>query len=99
MDHLRVVLQVFKEHQFVATYRKCEFWLSSVAFVGHIISSNGVEVAPRKKKMVKNCPRPLAPINIRNFLFLAVYYRRFVDGSASIASPLKNLTQKNVKFE
>lgn len=99
MNHLRVVLQVFKEHQFVATYRKCVFWLSLVAFLGHIISSNGVEVAPKKNKMMKNCPRPLASMNIRKFLFQAVYYRKFVDGSASIDSPLKNLTQKNVKFE
>ena len=54
MDHLRVVLQVLKENQLFAKYSKCEFWLKSKAFLGHIISSERVEVDPRKTEMVKN---------------------------------------------
>ena len=57
MDHLRVVLQVLKKSQIFAKFRKCEFWLMSVAFLGHIISSEGVEVDPRKIEVVKYCPR------------------------------------------
>ena len=63
------------------------------------ISSDGVEVDTRKSEVVKNFPRPLTLINIRSFLGLAGYYRRFVDGFASIASCLTNLTQKNKKVE
>ncbi|XP_069147980.1 uncharacterized protein [Solanum lycopersicum] len=76
MDHLRVVLQVLKENQLFGKYRKCEFWLSSVAFLSHIISSEGVEIDPRKTETVKNWPRPLTPTDIRSFLGLEGYYRR-----------------------
>ena len=57
MGHLRVVLQNLKRHQLYAKYSKCEFWLRSVTFLGHIISSEGVEVDLRKTEAVKNCPR------------------------------------------
>ena len=57
MHHLRVVLQTLKEHQLYAKYSKCEFWLKSVTFLGHIITSEGVEVDLRKTEAVKNCPR------------------------------------------
>ena len=68
-------------------------------FIGHIISSEGVEVDPRKTEAVKNCPRPLSSTNIRSYLGLAGYYQRFVDGFASIASPLTTLTQISKKLE
>ena len=79
MRNLRVVLQIIKENQLFAKYSKCEFWLRSIAFLGNIISSEGVEVDPRNTVAVKNWPRPLAPTDIRSFLFLAVYYRRFIN--------------------
>ena len=75
MDYLRVVLQFCKEHKLFDKYSKCEFWLRSVTFLGHIISSERVEVDPRKTEAVKNCPRPLTPTDIRSFLGLADYYR------------------------
>ena len=53
MDHLRVVLQVFKEHQLFAKHSKCEFWLRLVVFLGYIISSNGIEVDPKKLKWLR----------------------------------------------
>ena len=99
MNHLRVVLQVLKEHQLFSNYSKYEFWLRSVTFLGHIISSEGVEADPRKMKSVKNWPRPLTPTDIWSFLGLAGYYMRCVDGFASISSPLTTLNQKSVKFE
>ena len=69
-----------------------------MAFLGHIISSQGVKVDPRKMEALKNWLRPLTPSNIKSFLGLAGYYRKFVDGFASIASPMTNLTQKIKKF-
>ena len=70
-----------------------------VEFIGHVISSEGVEVDPRKTEEVKNCPRPLTPTDIRSFLGLLGYYRRFVDGFASITYLFITLTQKSMKFE
>ena len=93
MGHLMVVLQILKEYQFYAKYSKCEFWLRSVTIFGHIISSEGVELDPRKTEAVKNWPRPLTLTDIRSFLCLAGYYQRFMDGFAFIAPPLTTLTQ------
>ena len=99
MGHLRVMLQIIMEHQLFSKYNKCEFWLRLVAFLGHIISSKGVKFDPRKTKVVKNWPTPLDPTNIKSFLGLVGYYRRFVEGFASISSHLTISTQKKVKFE
>ena len=99
MNHLRVVLQVLKENQLFSKYRKCEFWLRSVAFLGHIILSEEVEVDPREMEAVKIRPTPLTPTDNRSFLDLAGYYQRFVDGFEVIASPLTTLTQNSKKFE
>ena len=99
MNHLRIVLQVLKDHQLYSKFSKCEFWLRSVAFLGHIFSSVGIEVDPKKMEAVKSWPRPLSPTDILSFLGLVGYYRRFVEGFSSIASPLTALTQKKSKFE
>ena len=72
--------------------------MRSVEFLCNIISIEGVEVHPRKTEAVKNLPRPLAPTDIRRFIGLVIYYIRYVDGFASVASPLETLTQKNIKF-
>ncbi|WMV19297.1 hypothetical protein MTR67_012682 [Solanum verrucosum] len=98
MNHLRIVLQVLKDHQLYAKFSKCEFFLRSVPFLGHIMSSKGIEVDPKKTDAAKGWPRPLNPTDIRSFLGLAGYYKRFVEGFSSIASPLMALTQKKAKF-
>ena len=98
MDHLRVVLKVLRERQLFAKYRKYEFVLRSVSFLGHIISTEGVEVDPKTTKVVKHLPCPLDPTDIRSFLTLVCYYKRFVDGFVCLASPSKTLTQKNVNL-
>ncbi|KAH0758120.1 hypothetical protein KY290_021613 [Solanum tuberosum] len=98
-SHLRVVLQTLKDRQLFAKFSKCEFLLQYVAFLGHIVSSEGIRVDSQKIKEVKQCPRPTSPTDIRSFLGLAGYYRRFVEGFSSIASPLTRLTQKKVKIQ
>ncbi|WMV45357.1 hypothetical protein MTR67_038742 [Solanum verrucosum] len=69
------------------------------AFLGHIVSSKSIEIDPKKTYAVKNWPRPLSPSDIRSFLGLASYYRRFCEGFSSITSMLTSLTQKKAKFE
>ena len=61
-------------------FSKCEFWLRYVAFLGHIVSSKGIEVGHKKMDVVKSRPRPLTSSDIRYFLHLDGYYKRFVDG-------------------
>ena len=70
-----------------------------MTFLRHIISIEGIEVDPRKTEVMKTWPRTLTSTDIRSFLGLVGYYRRFVDCFASIASPLTTLTQKSKKFE
>ena len=64
MNHLRIVLQVLKDNQLFSKFNKCEFWLILVAFLGHIFSTEGLEVDPRKKDVVKSWPRPLSRSDI-----------------------------------
>ncbi|WMV33320.1 hypothetical protein MTR67_026705 [Solanum verrucosum] len=98
IDHLRIVLQILKDQQLYAKFSKCEFWLRSVAFLGHKVSSKGIEFDPKKTGAVKSWPRLLSPTDIRSFLGLTGYYRRFVEGFSCITSPLMSLTQKKAKF-
>ncbi|KAH0650459.1 hypothetical protein KY284_030371 [Solanum tuberosum] len=97
-NHLRIVLQVLKNQQLFAKLSKCEFWLRFMAFLGHVVSDKSIEVDLKKTDAVKSWPRPLSPSNIRSFLGLVGYYRRFVEGFSSIASPLTTFTEKKVKF-
>ena len=97
-SHLRVVLQTFKDRRLFTKFSKYGFWLQSVTFLGHIVSSEGICVDSQKKEAVNQWPRPTSAIDIRSFLGLAGYYRRFVKVFSSIASPLTRLTQKMVKF-
>ncbi|KAH0744677.1 hypothetical protein KY290_032670 [Solanum tuberosum] len=101
-DHasqLRIVLQTLKDRELYAKFSKCEFWLEYVVFLVHIISGDGIRINTQKIKAMHNCPRPTSPTDIRGFLGLAVYYRRFIVGFAFISSPLTKLTEKTMKFK
>jgi len=78
---------------------KCEFWLNEVVFLGHVISEKGICVDPKKIEAVLKWKRPTNVTEIRSFLGLAGYYRRFIEGFSTIASPMTRLTRKEVKFE
>ncbi|WRX31000.1 Reverse transcriptase [Theobroma cacao] len=98
-QHLRIVLQTLREHRLYAKFSKCEFWLESVAFLGHVVSKNGVQVDPKKVETVEKWPRPTSVTEIRSFLGLAGYYRCFVKDFSKIVAPLTKLTRKDTKFE
>lgn len=79
--------------------KKCEFWLSSVSFLGHVISGDGIAVDQQKIKVVLNWSRPTTVTEVRSFLGLVGYYRKFVKDFLKIAVPLTELTRKTVPFE
>ncbi|KAD5960634.1 hypothetical protein E3N88_12106 [Mikania micrantha] len=93
-QHLKTVLELLKNEQLYAKFSKCEFWLREVQFLGHVINSNGIHVDPAKIEAIKNWHVPTTPTEIRSFLGLAGYYRRFISNFSKIALPLTKLTHK-----
>ncbi|GJV65923.1 reverse transcriptase domain-containing protein [Tanacetum coccineum] len=97
-NHLRRILELLKKEKLYAKFSKCDFWIRIVQFLGHLIDSHGVHVDPAKIEAVKNWTSPTTPTEIRQFLGLASYYRRFIKDFSKIAKSLTELTQKNKKY-
>ncbi|KAK1647060.1 hypothetical protein QYE76_064865 [Lolium multiflorum] len=97
-EHLRLVLQTLREHQLYAKFSKCEFWLDQVEFLGHVISKDGIAVNPSKVAAVLDWEAPKTVKEIRGFLGMAGYYRRFIEGFSKIAGPMTKLLRKNTPF-
>ena len=97
-DHLRIVLQLLRDHQLYAKFSKCEFWLAEVGFVKHVVSASCLSVDPGKVEVVMSWERLKSVFKIRSFLGLAGYYRRFIEDFSRLAAPMTKLTQKEVKF-
>ncbi|GJT01410.1 putative reverse transcriptase domain-containing protein [Tanacetum coccineum] len=97
-EHLKQILELLKKEELYANFSKCEFWIPKVQFLGHVIDSEGIHVDPAKIESIKDWTSPKSPTEIRQFLGLAGYYRRFIEGFSKIAKPMTKLTQKKVKF-
>ncbi|GAU38281.1 hypothetical protein TSUD_119620 [Trifolium subterraneum] len=97
-EHLRIVLQTLKDKKLYAKLSKCEFWLKEVSFLGHVISNKGIAVDPSKVSAVLQWEAPKSVTEVRSFLGLAGYYRRFIEGFSRIALPLTQLTRKGQPY-
>nr|GFC39675.1 putative reverse transcriptase domain-containing protein [Tanacetum cinerariifolium] len=98
-EHLKAILGLLKEEKLYAKFSKCEFWIPNVQFLGHVIDSRGIHVDPAKIKSIKDWAFPKTPTEIRQFLGLAGYYHRFIEGFSKIAKSMTKLTQKVIKFD
>ncbi|GKA67623.1 putative reverse transcriptase domain-containing protein, partial [Tanacetum coccineum] len=96
--HLKIILELLKKERLYTKILKCDFWLDLVEFLGHVINRNGVHVDPGKIEAIKNWAAPMMPTEVRQFLGLAGYYRRFIEVFSLISKPLTKLTQKNKKY-
>ncbi|GKD87022.1 putative reverse transcriptase domain-containing protein [Tanacetum coccineum] len=96
--HLKTILDLLKKEKLYAKFSKCEFWLQEVQFLGHVVNHDGIHVDPSKVESVKNWKTPESSTEIRSFLGLAGYYRRFIENFSKIAKPLTLLTQKNKTY-
>ncbi|KAI3725192.1 hypothetical protein L1987_64970 [Smallanthus sonchifolius] len=98
-QHLWLILELLWNEKLFAKFSKCEFWLREVHFLGHVINEKGIHVDPTKIEAIKKWETPKTPTEIRQFLGLAGYYRRFIENFSKIAQSLTLLTQKDRKFE
>ncbi|GKC25766.1 hypothetical protein Tco_1027916, partial [Tanacetum coccineum] len=80
-EHLKQILELLKKEELYAKFSKCEFWIPKVQFLGHVIDSKGIHVDPAKIESIKDWTSPKSPTEIHQFLGLAGYYRRFIEGS------------------
>ncbi|GKE09984.1 putative reverse transcriptase domain-containing protein [Tanacetum coccineum] len=79
-EHLKLILELLKKEELYAKFSKCEFWIPKVQFLGHVIDSKGIHVDPAKIESIKDWASPKSPTEIRQFLGLAGYYQRFIEG-------------------
>ena len=86
--HLRLVLEKLREHQLYAIFTKCEFWLEEVAFLGHMVSREGISMDPSKVEAIFEWKRPKTPTEVWSFLGLERYYRKFILEFANVVFPL-----------
>nr|GEV24809.1 putative reverse transcriptase domain-containing protein [Tanacetum cinerariifolium] len=98
-EHLMSILEFLKEEKLYAKFSKCKFWILKVQFLGHVIDSRGIHVDPTKIESIKYWAPPKTLTKICQFLGLAGYYRRFIEGFSKIAKSMTKLTQKGIKFD
>ncbi|KAK1406229.1 hypothetical protein QVD17_41518 [Tagetes erecta] len=98
-DHLQLILELLKKEQLYAKFSKCDFWIREVQFLGHVVNESGIHVDPSKIESIKNWAPPKTPTEIRQFLGLTGYYRRFIEGFSKIAQPLTALTHKGTVYQ
>jgi len=98
-EHLRIVLSTLTRHKLYAKFKKCDFWMEKVHFLGHVVTKEGISVDPAKIAAVVDWPRPTNVTEVRSFLGMEGYYRRFVKDFAKIASPLTQLLRKDRQFD
>ncbi|GJR84695.1 putative reverse transcriptase domain-containing protein [Tanacetum coccineum] len=98
-EHLKAILELLKKEESYAKFSKCEFWIPKVQFLGHVIDSQGIQMDPAKIESIKDWASPKTLTEIRQFLGLVGYFRRFIEGLSKVAKPMTKLMQKKVAFE
>jgi hypothetical protein len=92
------MLQRLRDHQLYVMFSKCEFWLTKVQFLGHVVSSEGISVDPSKVQQVLDWKSPRTVHQVHNFLSLASYFHRFIPNFSKITKPITDLLKKEEKF-
>ena len=96
---MRIVLHALRNHRLYEKISKCEFWITEERFLGHVVSASGVLVDPEKVEAIMNWEIPKLVFEIRSFLGLVGYYKRFIEDFSRLVAPMMKLTRNEVKFE
>ena len=97
--HLKAVFQELGDNKLYVNGKKSEFYLQEIHYLGHIISKEGIRMDPEKLKIIEEWPQPRNLHELRSFIGMCSYYRRFIGKFSIIAGPLHDLTKKKVKFQ
>jgi hypothetical protein len=97
-QHLQIILTCLREHQLYAKFSKCAFWLEEIQFLGHVLSAKGIVVDPSKVMDILEWKPPTTVHQVRSFLGLAGYYRRFIPNFSKLVKPITSLLKNNTKF-
>ncbi|MCO5597790.1 hypothetical protein L7F22_051872 [Adiantum nelumboides] len=97
-EHLKVIFQALRDNKLYVNQKKSEFFLQEIQYLGHIISKNGIRMDRAKLEVIKDWPNPRNLHEVRSFIGMCAYYRRFIEKFSLIAGPLHDLTKKNVKY-
>ncbi len=98
LEHLRKVFEILRENKLFAKLTKCHFAKSELEYLGHVVGKDGIKVDPRKIETVATWARPNDVSQLRSFLGLSNYFRRFIQGYSTLVAPLTHLTRKDVKY-
>ena len=99
LKHIRILFQRLREADLKLKDSKCNYFKTHVQYLGHLVSGNGIRPLPEKLESVKGMPAPTTPKEVKQFLGLVGYYRKFIPRFADIARPMTNLTKQDVPFE
>jgi hypothetical protein len=97
-ERLRIVLQTSRKHKLYAKFDKCDFCQKKIQYLGHVISAEGIAIDPKKVKSIMEWPIPKDVADIRSFMGITRYYRRFIEGFFKIDYPITSLKKKGTKF-
>jgi hypothetical protein len=97
-EHLKTMMEVLREKKLFAKFKKCDFWLEEMSFLGHVVNKNELAIDPKKIEAIVERKRPTNVREIWSFLRLAGYYRRFMEGFFALSRPLTTLTRKNASY-
>ena len=98
LGRLEIVLDRFRAVNLKLSPKKCCLFQKEVPFLGHVVSGDGIRTDPGKVEAISEWPTPQTVREVRGFLGLCAYYRRFVKGFSQIAAPLHRLTRKGARF-
>ena len=99
VEQLRLNLELLREHKMYADLRKCDFYKDRIHYLGHIISDEGISVDPKKIEAIMNWSAPRNMTDLRSFMGLARYYRRFIEGFSKVAHTITSLQTKGINFK